>query len=115
DVAEAAFGSGVQLKRPSEITIARLTGTLTGNEVAVFGRYWGNELPLPRPPGNSGQSRQYYVDWILAKMTASGDVDQLTAVEVQTIDTTGNYRAQAQAFFQGQQFTDKRGRTPGWS
>lgn len=115
DVAVAAFGGGVQLKHPNDITIGRLAGTLTGNEVAVFGRYWGNELPLPRPPGSSGKSRQYYVDWILAKMNASGHVDQLTAVEVQTIDTTGNYGAQAQAFFRGQPFTDERGRTPGWS
>ena len=53
--------------------------------------------------------------WILAKVDANGDLDQLTAVEVQTIDTTGSYGDQAQAYFQGQPFTDKRGRTPGWS
>lgn len=115
DVAVASFGAGVQLAHPNAISLGRLGGTLTGNEVAVFGRYWGNELPLPRPPGASGKSRQYYVDWILAKVDANGDLDELTAVEVQTIDTTGSYADQAQAFFQGQLFTDQSGRTPGWS
>lgn len=115
DVAVASFGPGVQLAHPNAISLGRLGGTLTGNEVAVFGRYWGAELPLPRPPGASGKSRQYYVDWILAKVDANGDLSELTAVEVQTIDTTGSYAAQAQAFFQGQPFTDPSGRTPGWS
>lgn len=115
DVAVASFGPGVQLAHPNAISLGRMAGTLTGNEVAVFGRYWGNELPLPRPPGGAGPARQYYVDWILAKIDANGDLDQLTAVEVQTIDTTGSYADQAQAFFQGQPYTDGSGRSPGWS
>ena len=39
----------------------------------------------------------------------------MTALEVQTIDTTGNYKDQAQSFFAGQSFTDKQGRNPGYS
>lgn len=115
DVAVASFGAGVKLTHPDDISLGRLSGTLAGNEVAVFGRYWGNELPLPRPPGGSGKARQYYVDWILAKVDANGDLDELTAVEVQTIDTTGSYAEQAQAYFRGQPYTDRSGRTPGWS
>jgi hypothetical protein len=88
---------------------------VTGNEVAVFGRYWGQELPLPRPKGTGGVRRQYYVDWILAKLSPQGDLKELTAVEVQTIDTTGNYSEQSKSFFENKAFTDKRGRSPGFS
>jgi hypothetical protein len=116
DIAEATFGAGVELIRPSDAAIRRLTGEFTGNEVAVFGRYWGQELPLPRPPGtNNSETRKYYVDWMLAKLGASGELAEITAVEVQTIDTTGNYSDQAQTFFASQSFTDQQGRNPGYS
>tara|TARA_R110002072_G_scaffold35177_51_gene104475 strand:+ start:628 stop:1146 length:519 start_codon:yes stop_codon:yes gene_type:complete len=48
-------------------------------------------------------------------MSADGDMAELTAVEVQTIDTTGNYSDQAQKFFAGEAYIDGRGRTPGYS
>lgn len=116
DVATEAFGAGTELLRPAEIQARRAQGSITGNEVAVFGKYWGQELPLPRPHGASPkESRKYYVDWILARMDAQGELGELTAVEVQTIDTTGNYSRQAKAFFEGKAFTDAQGRTPGYS
>ena len=49
---------------------------MTGNEVAVFGRYWGQELPLPRPQGQGAAARTYYVDWILAKLDANGALER---------------------------------------
>lgn len=116
DIAVETFGQDVQLIRPSEAKTRHTSGILTGTEVAVFGRYWGQELPLPRPPGVEAQStKKYYVDWILAHLDASGQLQGLTAVEVQTIDTTGNYSDQAKCFFDGSPYVDPQGRSPGYS
>ncbi|MBS0588326.1 MAG: hypothetical protein JSS37_10345 [Proteobacteria bacterium] len=56
--------------------------------IAVFGKGWGGELRLPQKSGSGG----YFVDWVLGKLGADGSLLEFTAVEVQTIDTTGNYR-----------------------
>lgn len=56
--------------------------------VAVFGQRWGGELRLPQKDGK----RSYFVDWILARVSDDGELIEFVAVEVQTIDTTGNYR-----------------------
>jgi len=56
--------------------------------VAVFGHGWGGELRLPQRRGTGS----YFVDWVLAKLDGNGDLIEFTAIEVQTIDTTGNYR-----------------------
>ncbi|MFH1803695.1 MAG: NotI family restriction endonuclease [Pseudomonadota bacterium] len=56
--------------------------------VAVFGQRWGGELRLPQKDGK----RSYFVDWILARLSPTGDLIEFVAVEVQTIDTTGTYR-----------------------
>ena len=59
-----------------------------GGAVAVFGHGWGGELPLPKRQGRGA----YYVDWILARLDEDGRLVEITASEVQTIDTTGSYR-----------------------
>ena len=59
-----------------------------GGAVAVFGHGWGGELPLPKRQGRGS----YYVDWILARLDKDGRLVEITASEVQTIDTTGSYR-----------------------
>jgi len=56
--------------------------------IAVFGKRWGGELRLPQKAG----SGSYFVDWVLAKIDLHGELEEFVAVEVQTIDTTGNYR-----------------------
>lgn len=56
--------------------------------VAVFGKRWGGELRLPQKDG----AGSYFVDWVLALLHSSGKLKEFVAVEVQTIDTTGNYR-----------------------
>jgi len=56
--------------------------------VAVFGHGWGGELRLPQREGTGS----YFVDWILARLDGAGQLIEFTAIEVQTIDTTGNYR-----------------------
>lgn len=116
DISSEAFGADSKLMVPQEAAARIAVGSLTGNEVAVFGRYWGQELPLPRPPGAAASTtRSFYVDWILARLDANGGITELTAVEVQTIDTTGNYSDQAQSLFGGRAYTDGQGRTPGYS
>jgi hypothetical protein len=60
--------------------------------VAVFGHGWGGELRLPQRKGKGS----YFVDWVLAQLDNSGELAEFTAIEVQTIDTTGNYRTARQ-------------------
>jgi len=68
---------------------ARFAAANEGTEViAVFGKGWGGELRLPK----KGGSGNYFVDWILARISSSGELQEFVAVEVQTMDTTGNYR-----------------------
>lgn len=55
--------------------------------IAVFGKGWGGELRLPQRKGVGS----YFVDWVLARLDGNGDLIELTAIEVQTIDTTGSY------------------------
>ena len=56
--------------------------------IAVFGHGWGGELRLPQRQGQGA----YFVDWVLARLDTYGELEEFTAIEVQTIDTTGNYR-----------------------
>lgn len=60
---------------------------LEGGAVAVFGKGWGGELRLPQRKGLGS----YFVDWVLARLDKKGELAELTAIEVQTIDTTGSY------------------------
>lgn len=64
--------------------------------VAVFGHGWGGELRLPKRKGTGS----YFVDWVLARLDKKGELLEFTAVEVQTIDTTGNYRTARQALIE---------------
>lgn len=64
-----------------------------GGAVAVFGHGWGGELHLPQRQGVGS----YFVDWVLAWLDENGQLREFTAIEVQTIDTTGNYQTARQA------------------
>lgn len=117
DIAIQAFGEGVRLTSGSEIARLKSDTALTGQEVAVFGKYWGSELSIPQPKGHADDDDAggFYIDYVLARLDRNGSVAEFTAVEVQTIDTTGSYREQADAYFAGDEFTDRRGNKPGWS
>lgn len=118
DLAEDAFGPGCTLIKPTEAQERKvgLGPALTGSEIVVFGKYWGKELPLPRPKGKDvGRASTYYVDWVLARLTNAGEIDEIIAVEVQTIDTTGSYRNQSESFFKGEQFAGGTVRSPSYS
>ena len=116
EIAAETFGPASELILAADVPPRLTAGKMTGHEVVVFGRYWGQELPLPRPSGTGqSESRKYYVDWILAKLDQQGKVAELTAIEVQTIDTTGNYSDQAHTFFANRPYIDSQGRNPGYS
>jgi hypothetical protein len=86
ELATDTFGEGVKLFAGDEA----VASSADGNAVAVFGKEWGKELRLP---GRKGVGR-FFVDWILAKLDSNGKVTEFVAMEVQTIDTTGNYRSE---------------------
>lgn len=65
--------------------------------VAVFGQRWGGELRLPKKGGHGN----YFVDWILALVSGTGELLEFVAAEVQTVDTTGNYRPARLALMEG--------------
>jgi hypothetical protein len=73
-----------------------------GGAVAVFGHGWGGELRLPQRKGIGS----YFVDWVLAKLDGKGELVEFTAIEVQTIDTTGNYREARRALLNGREIID---------
>lgn len=86
DVSDLAFKPGLDLVPGKEARERAISSGIP--VVGVFGKRWGGELPLPRKKGGGS----YYVDWILALVDETGTLQEFTAVEVQTIDTTGNYR-----------------------
>lgn len=94
DVAFAAFGSRLQLVAGNSVT------ETTGECIAVFGKRWGGELRLPMR-GNTGA---YSVDWVLAHLDGARKLLSFVAVEVQSIDTTGNYRIERETYLANQPF-----------
>ena len=96
DVAAKAFGGGTRLASPEQIQRREQEG----KNVAVFGKRWGKELKLPRVRGRGG----YFVDWILALVEPGNALKEFVAVEVQSMDTTGNYRAERQAYLDGESY-----------
>lgn len=95
DIARVAFGPAIPLLP------ANAVGKQTGECIAVFGKGWGKELRLPTH-GNRGG---YFVDWVLARVSAAGHLVDFVAVEVQSIDTTGNYRGERNAYLKGRPFS----------
>lgn len=97
DVAESAFGKKMRLL-PAHKAIKE---SMAGDVVAVFGKRWGKELRLPSRGASRGGG--YFVDWILA-LIGGGTLKEFIAVEVQTIDTTGSYRRERDAYIKGDKF-----------
>lgn len=97
DVASVAFGPAIPL-----LSASAITGE-TGECIAVFGKGWGKELRLP----TRGKSGAYFVDWVLAHLGATGELINFVAVEVQSIDTTGNYRAERAKYLREEPFAGK--------
>jgi hypothetical protein len=101
DVSDQAFEPGLELVVASEIDLFMRENP--GEPcVAVFGHRWGKELRLPNRDKEEGGS--YFVDWVLAHMSPAHELLSFVAIEVQSIDTTGNYREERQAYLDGVPF-----------
>ena len=90
EISFKAFGANLNLYAGK---LAVEKAKTEGGAIAVFGHNWGGELRLPQRKGTGS----YFVDWVLARLDAKGDLIEFTAIEVQTIDTTGNYRNSREA------------------
>jgi hypothetical protein len=106
DVAVQAFGGGIELVTGSEVTSHRAANP-GKSFVAVFGKGWGKELRLPSRAKKNGGAGAYFVDWILAHVDAGGKLLGFVAIEVQSIDTTGNYQAERMAYLTSDSFAGK--------
>ena len=96
DVARKAFGENCDLHPGHQ---AAENPAIPGrHRIAVFGKRWGKELRLP----TRGRSGAYFVDWVLARLDDQGQLAEFVAVEVQSIDTTGNYRGERAAYLRGE-------------
>lgn len=93
-ISEKAFKQQLRLYAGRAAVVKAKT---EGGAIAVFGKRWGGELRLPQRKG----SGSYFVDWVLAKLDGNGELVEFTAVEVQTIDTTNNYRTAREALLDG--------------
>lgn len=104
DVAVQSFGPGLDLVTGGELGGYRKDNPGKG-AVAVFGKRWGKELRLPnRAKRGSQKTGAYFVDWILAHIGPDGTLLGFVAIEVQSIDTTGNYQAERSAHLTGTPF-----------
>ncbi|MDA0263399.1 MAG: NotI family restriction endonuclease [Chloroflexi bacterium] len=93
DVAEIAFGPGHTVIHPDNY----LGLDHDGRQVIAFGKKFGKELRLPARGGRGN----FFVDWVLARISDKGELAEFTALEVQSIDTTGTYRHQVQELRDG--------------
>lgn len=95
-ISEKAFSHSLNLYA-GRMAIAKARAE--NGAIAVFGHGWGGELRLPQRQGQGA----YFVDWVLARLDANGELVEFTAIEVQTIDTTGNYREAREGLINGRQ------------
>jgi len=106
EVAEIAFGKSLPLMSGTTV----MESGCEDEVLAVFGKGFGKELRLP----NRGHGGSYFVDWILARIDRGNNLAEFTALEVQTIDTTGNYRDEFRSLLDGTEFTGRSTANPNW-
>ena len=87
EVATEAFGSGIELIGPEALADSQGKP----NRVVVFGKRWGRELQVPK---NADSTGGYSADWILARVDASGKLEEFAPLEIQTMDTSGSYQGE---------------------
>ncbi len=100
EVAQECFGSSSEPLSPEEVGKRFSSGQMTGNEVMVYGQGFAEEIAIASPAPQGKRAGSFKVDYILVKPS----MDDLTpkaivAIEVQSIDTTGSYRPQADQFY----------------
>ena len=111
-VAKLAFRVGtvdlVDGRRIADHTARRNT-----NLVAVFGKGWGGEIRVPGRPLLGRKSSSFFVDWVLARLDTKKKLVEFAALEVQTMDTIGSYRAEREAILNGVEHNGKSA-GPNW-
>jgi hypothetical protein len=104
NVSDRAFEPGLELIVGSESRLFRKENP--GKScVVVFGQRWGKELRLPSRDVKKGGA--YFIDWVLARVDSVGQLVSFVAVEVQSIDTTGNYREERLSYLRNEDFEGK--------
>lgn len=85
DVAVEAFGADLRMIPPKDVFDTK------GEQrrVVAFGSGWGKELRVPK---SGDQKGSYSADWILALISEANDLLEFVALEVQSMDTTGDYQ-----------------------
>lgn len=96
NIAIKTFGEGMNLIPAQKMHQVKHDG----KQVVVFGKRWGKELKLP----TRGRQGRYFVDWVLAHIGENGQLKGFLPVEVQSMDTTGNYRAEREAYMRGEDY-----------
>lgn len=86
DVVEQSWGAGIPLVLGGQDVPA------AGRFVIPFGQRQGHEIRIPHKALEG--SSKFSIDWMLALVDEQRNLEGFVAVEVQTIDTTGNYRNQ---------------------
>lgn len=99
EISQKAFGKKYNLYAGR---IAVEKAKMEGGAIAVFGKGWGGELRLPQRKGTGA----YFVDWVLARIDRKGELAEFTAIEVQTIDTTGNYQTARNALLESREVVE---------
>ncbi len=83
-------------------SLTKATAQATGQaQVGVFGHEWDGEIKLP--PAKKGSRTRYSVDFTLVVVDPAGKLVSFVPVEVQSIDTTGNYQDGLSALRTGRQ------------
>lgn len=95
EVAADAFGSQGPILHPLQFH-----GGETREAIVALGHRFGKEVRIALPR-RKGTRRQFYTDWVLACIDAGGHLAEYVGVEVQSIDTTGNYRECRKAYVAG--------------
>lgn len=93
--------------------IANHSARKNSHLVAVFGKGWGGELKVPGRPVRGRKSSGFFVDWILARLDSKKKLVEFAALEVQTMDTIGSYRAEREAILNGVEHVGKSA-GPNW-
>lgn len=81
--------------------------------VAVFDKGWGGELKVPGRPVSGRKASGFFVDWILARLGVDKKLMEFAALEVQTMDTIGSYRAEREAILNDHAYVGKSA-GPNW-
>ena len=111
-VAKLAFRVG-KVELVDGRKIANHTVRKNTNLVAVFGKGWGGEIRVPGRPLLGRKSGNFFVDWVLALLDSKKRLVEFAALEVQTMDTIGSYRAEREAILNSVEYVGKSA-GPNW-